>query len=115
MDRITTFATRLKEYREQFSLTLAEISARTGVPAQTLNRYELSQRIPKIDTANEIAEKLSINSLWLQGYDVPIDVFGEPAETDGLSESVIQLIEVAKTLSDEEASALLLALKAIRK
>ena len=43
----------------------------TGIPAQTLNRYELGQRVPKIDTAVKIAEAIGINPLWLQGYDVP--------------------------------------------
>ena len=43
----------------------------TGVPAQTLNRYELAQRTPKIDMANDLAKKLGVSSLWLMGYDVP--------------------------------------------
>lgn len=40
---------------------------------QTLSRYELEQRVPKIDTAVEIAESLGINPLWLQGYNVPME------------------------------------------
>lgn len=70
MERISNIAQRLKEYREQFNLTLADISKKCKIPMQTLNRYELEQRIPKIDTAVEIAESLGINPLWLQGYNV---------------------------------------------
>lgn len=72
MDRVTSFAKRIKEYREDHDLTLAEMEKITGVPAQTINRYELEQRHPKIDVAISIAEKLGVNALWLQGYDVPV-------------------------------------------
>lgn len=72
MERISDVSRRLKEYRDKFGVTLADISAKCNIPAQTLNRYELGQRTPKIDTAVEIAESLKINPLWLQGYDVPM-------------------------------------------
>ena len=54
-------------------MTLSDLSNLTGIPAQTINRYELGQRAPKIDTAVQIADALRINPLWLQGYDVPIE------------------------------------------
>ena len=73
MERLSDVSQRMKEYREKMNMTLAEVSQKCGVPAQTLNRYELGQRKPKIDTAVEIAEALNINPLWLQGYDVPMD------------------------------------------
>ena len=73
MERISNIAQRLKEYRERFDLTLADVSKKCKIPMQTLSRYELEQRVPKIDTAVEIAESLGINPLWLQGYNVPME------------------------------------------
>lgn len=73
MERITSISNRLKEYRDSFGLTLSDLSEKTGIPAQTLNRYELGQRAPKIDVAVQISEALGINPLWLQGYDVCIE------------------------------------------
>ena len=72
MKQISSIASRIREYREREDLTLAEMAQITGVPAQTLNRYELGKRAPKIDVAVQIAERLGINPLWLQGYDVPV-------------------------------------------
>jgi repressor LexA len=72
MKQISSIASRIREYREREDLTLAEMAQRTGVPAQTLNRYELGKRAPKIDVAVQIAERLGVNPLWLQGYDVPV-------------------------------------------
>ena len=94
MKRISTVAQRLKEYREENDLTLADLEKKTGIPAQTLNRYELAQRIPKIDMAVEIAEKLGINPLWLQGYDVnektALDSKGD--FNDPLIEQIMELV-----------------------
>lgn len=73
MERISNIAQRLKEYRELFGLTLSDVSKKCKIPMQTLSRYELEQRVPKIDTAVEIAESLGINPLWLQGYNVPME------------------------------------------
>lgn len=74
-----SIAERIKEYRAKNRLTLSDLEAITGVPAQTINRYELGQRIPKIDAANEMAEAMRVNPMWLQGYDVPMDAY--PAES----------------------------------
>ncbi len=84
MKRVSKISERIKQYRERMDWTLADMEEKTGCPAQTLNRYELGQRIPKIDTAIELAEKLSINTLWLQGYDVPCD-FSESEDGQNLS------------------------------
>lgn len=73
LNKISNFAKRFKEYRIDKDLTLAEMEEMTGVPAQTLSRYELGQRVPKYDIAISIAENLGLNPLWLQGYDVDIN------------------------------------------
>lgn len=73
MKRISTFSKRLKEYRASKGYTLSELEKLTGVPSQTLNRYELEQRVPKVDVVNDIAEKLGINTLWMQGFDINAD------------------------------------------
>lgn len=65
----SNFGNRLKEVRSSKNLTLEEFSELVKVPAQTLNRYELGQRTPKIDVAFSIADKLQINPMWLAGYD----------------------------------------------
>ena len=71
MRPISTIAERLKNYRTSRNLSFNDMERLTGVPAQTLNRYELGQRSPKIDIALNLAEALHVNPMWLQGYDVP--------------------------------------------
>lgn len=57
------FADFIKEYRTKNNLTLDELSKITELPAQTLNRYELGQRIPKLDVAVKITDSLNVNIL----------------------------------------------------
>ena len=73
MNRVCEFGDRLSQYRDENGYTLEFLSKRTGLPNQTLNRYELKQRVPKVDTAIEVAERLGVNPLWMQGYDVPME------------------------------------------
>lgn len=101
MKRVATIASRLKEYRNSNRLTLADFSEMTGVPAQTLNRYELGQRAPKIDVAVEIAESLSINPLWLQGYDVSIEKEPTFANEGGLRKKERLIYERLSRLNSE--------------
>ena len=100
MDRISSFAKRLKEYRDKNKLTLLELEKITAVPAQTLNRYELAQRAPKIDVAISIASSLNINPLWLQGYDTT----DAPAPPDAKKQATH---DERPEISDDELSLLL--------
>lgn len=70
----STIAERLKEYRKLKNMTLSDLGKITGIPPQTLNRYELEQRIPNINVVIKLSEKLRVNPLWLQGYDVNIEL-----------------------------------------
>lgn len=74
MKQVATIADRIKEYRDTHDLSLAEMAKLTGVSPQALNKYELRQRVPKIDVANKIAEALDISPLWLNGYDEPMRI-----------------------------------------
>lgn len=62
---LSLFAQRLRELRGSY--TLEEFSNLLDIPAQTLNRYELDQRTPKIDIVNRIAEKFNVSSDYLLG------------------------------------------------
>jgi len=107
MTRIATFAMRINEYRMANNLTLAEMESKIGVPAQTINRYELGQRVPKIDVANDIADALNINPLWLQGYSVDIarNIFVPDESPFDTSEQ--QLIGLYRELNTEGQEKLL--------
>lgn len=119
MKKITTFGKRLKQYRTENELTLDALEKIIHVPAQTLNRYELEQRVPKIDAAVSIASSLSISPLWLQGFDVPLtswnDTISISADSDIddcraheiLDGQEQQLIDTYRVLNEEGQAKLL--------
>lgn len=94
MIKVDRFSQRLREYRSKNNLSFADMEKMTGVPAQTLNRYERDQRIPKIDMANLIAQKLNINALWLQGFDVPMYEEKPAANIDDELNELLKIPEV---------------------
>lgn len=66
-----TFGDRLREIMERDGLTYAQLAQRVGLNEQTLNRYVLGQREPKISVSNQIAERLHADLYWLQGMEKP--------------------------------------------
>lgn len=102
MEKVSTFAARLKIYRDINNLTLEDLENVAKVPAQTLNRYELGQRTPKVDKAGEIAETLGVNPLWLQGYDVSMTLNNE-SKNKPINGMYLRLAREAENLGlDEE-------------
>ncbi len=99
MRRVSTFSERIAQFRREQGLTLECLSEQTGIPPQSLNRYELCQRTPKIDTATDIADTLGINPLWLQGYNVPI----ERGEAESHSAKRVPIIATVRAGFGEQA------------
>ena len=67
----SSFGARLRALMEEQGWSYEQLGARLGMNAQTLNRYVLRRREPKIGTAAAMALALGVDPLWLQGYDVP--------------------------------------------
>ena len=65
MERESSLGGRLRRLMEEEGLSYEQLGERLGMNPQTLNRYVLGQREPKICTASAMAP------LWLLGYDVP--------------------------------------------
>ncbi len=71
MERETTIGARLRTIMEERDLSYEQLGDQLGMNPQTLNRYVLGRREPKIGTAAAIARALGVDPLWLQGYPVP--------------------------------------------
>src|SRR5699024_1875154 len=71
MEQESTFGARLRSLMEESGLSYEQLGDRLNMNPQTLNRYVLGQREPKIGTAAAIARSLGVDPLWLQGFNVP--------------------------------------------
>lgn len=85
MEKVETLGRRLLQVMEERSLNYDRLGRLLDMKPQTLNRYVLGQREPKARVATEMAMKLGVDPLWLQGYDVskapPKDPMAQPGET----------------------------------
>lgn len=112
MKRTENIAARLRAYRALNNMTLSDIEKITSIPAQTINRYELGQRAPKLDIAVQIADALNVNPLWLQGYDVPMDAEKAPASVLE-DERVREFISLFSQLSESQQKMVVAQIKGI--
>lgn len=71
MELVSTFGQRLRLLMRERKYTYEQLGELLDLPPQTLNRYVLTQREPKVGAAAAMALKLGVDPLWLQGYDVP--------------------------------------------
>lgn len=78
MEKIAELGQRLRQLMKEQALNYEELGQRVGMRPQTLNRYVLGQREPKGQVVAELAMKLGVDPLWLQGYNVPRQRESEP-------------------------------------
>lgn len=100
----------LKYYIEKSGKDRRELADIWGFPYSTVSEWVNGRKYPRIDRIEIMADYFGILK-----SDLIEEQKEKPTENDGLSDTVIQLIEIAKTLSDEDAALLLAALKASRK
>lgn len=80
MEHHTTLGARLRQIMEERNLNYERFGLFMDMKPQTLNRYVLGQREPKAKLLLEMAMKLDVDPLWLQGYDVPREPRRSPAD-----------------------------------
>lgn len=71
MEKVESLGRRLQQLMEERSLNYDRLGRLLDMKPQTLNRYVLGQREPKARVATEMAMRLEVDPLWLQGYNVP--------------------------------------------
>ena len=71
MKQEETLGARLGRLMAERELNYDALGKLLDMKPQTLNRYVLGQREPKAAAAAEMALRLGVDPMWLQGYDVP--------------------------------------------
>lgn len=74
----SNFGARLRLLMEERGWSYEQMGERLEMHPQTLNRYVLAQREPRLGIATAIALTLEVDPMWLQGYRVPRRRMEEP-------------------------------------
>ncbi|MDU8978701.1 MAG: helix-turn-helix transcriptional regulator [Lactobacillus paragasseri] len=60
---------RLREVRNKTNLTLSSYSRMIGIPSDTLRKYEVGEREPRLKTWEKLANFWEVSVPYLQGLD----------------------------------------------
>lgn len=106
VEKITGLGQRLRQLMEERKLNYEELGQRVDMRPQTLNRYVLGQREPKGQVVAELAMKLGVDPLWLQGYDVPASGRASRKRRDRCPSTVCSPAQTPSMLSRRKATPL---------
>lgn len=83
-----TFAEKIYKYRIEHDYSLQQLADILGTSKQVLSRYEKGDRLPKVDLANQFAQRLNVPlenlidpNLELDGTNAPISKRDKSIET----------------------------------
>lgn len=85
MEKISTFAERLRHELEEKNLTQAELSRLAKVDRSLITKYMKGTAYPKIDTLRRLAAVFYVSPEWLEGFNVektPAPMQVSPLEND---------------------------------
>ena len=85
MEKVSSFAERLKSGLEQTGLSASDLSRLTAIDRSLISKYIHGTKNPKIDNVRRIANVLYVSPEWLEGYNVdktPKPVQLSPLEND---------------------------------
>lgn len=90
---------RIKRALSIRNMTQSELCSKAKISKSTLSEYLKGLYEPKQDKIFILSQALSVDPVWLMGYDVPMEKKEEP-ETKKLSPDKVKLTEGEKVLLD---------------
>lgn len=101
-NKLASFSIRLKEALRITNTKQIELSRLSGIDKGTINNYLWGKYEPKQDKLNIIADALSVNPVWLMGYDVPMEREKNTPDKLQLSEGEEMLLEMFRQIPEEQ-------------
>jgi transcriptional regulator with XRE-family HTH domain len=105
--RITSASARIKEAMLLTEKTRVDLVRETGLNKSTISRYLSGEIEPKQIAISKLASSLGVDEMWLWGYDVPMKKKAATQKDSGMSKAKRELLALAESCTDEEASRLL--------
>ena len=96
MERVSNTPARLEEAMRDINKKQIDLARETGLSHSTVSRYLSGAVEPRQEAMHKLATALSVNELWLWGYDVPKARTSEQRRNDAL------VVLIAKMRKDPE-------------
>ena len=103
---VESCATRIKKTLSIRNMKQSELCEKTKIPKSALSEYIKGIYEPKQDRVFEIAKALSVDPVWLMGFDVPMEVDDKKISSDEmqLTEGEKALIKLLRRVPAAEQS-----------
>lgn len=85
----------------------------TGIKKSAMSQYCSGAITPRQDATDDIARALGVSIPWLMGYDVPMEP--DAAAAPELSADEAELLDIFRSLQDQERALILATARAIKK
>ena len=87
MNKITTFAERLKAQMDEAKMSTSDLCRLTSLDRSLVWHYLHGTKQPKVENLRRIAAVLFVNTEWLEGYDV--DKTPKPGQLSPLENDMV--------------------------
>ena len=107
-------AARLKKALSIRNMTQAELCQKTKIPKSALSEYLKGLYDPKQDRLLILSEALSVDPVWLMGFDVPMEQDNKKISPDeeGLTEGEQQVLELFRAIPEDQQPVVLAMIRA---
>lgn len=96
MDKVSTFASRLRNLLDTMHMTQAEASRQSGISESSISHYLKGDWEGKQDVVYSLANIFHVSEAWLMGYDVPMEKAPNPQGKRSDDDPDIRRIERAR-------------------
>ena len=112
--RVSTTAHRLKEALDLRNMKQSDLSRITGLDKGSIHHYLTGKYEPKSRAIQKMASALSVQEMWLWGYDVPMEKEDKKISFDEgqLTEGKKLILELFDKISEEDQIKAAQAIKA---
>lgn len=111
---IESCAIRIKKALAIRKMTQSELCRKTKIATSAMSEYLKGLYDPKQDKVYIMAQALSVDPVWLMGFDVPMEQDNEkisPSE-DGLTEGERQVLELFRQIPEDQQPVVLAMIRA---
>lgn len=91
----------------------ADLCRMTGIKKSAMSQYCSGAITPRQDATDDIARALGVSIPWLMGYDVPMEP--DAATASELTPAEAELLEIFRSLQEQEQALILATARAIKK
>lgn len=88
---VEKFANRLNTILTIRNMKPVELHEKTGISESLISKYLSDNAVARLDKLTILSDVLSVNPVWLMGYDVPMEKNASTTKVDKLGNLIVEI------------------------